>query len=118
MAAAALFVGALAVAGAPPFAVFVSEFAVARAGFASLQGGFVLIFLFFVGVAFFGLVGHVMHMIFGPPKAPRSDAHTYRLPVPARAAIVIAAIPVVVLGLWTPAPLAALLAASSAALGR
>jgi hydrogenase-4 component F len=118
LAAAALFVGALAVAGAPPFAVFVSEFAVARAGFASLQGGFVLIFLFFVGVAFFGLVGHVMCMIFGAPKPPQPGAHTYRLPFPARAAIVVAAIPVVVLGLWTPAPLASLLAASSAAFAR
>jgi hydrogenase-4 component F len=118
--AVALFVAALAIAGAPPFSVFLSELAIARAAFGSSQVVVALLFLFFVGVAFFGLSGRTMSMIFGaPPKSRQRPIRQGRaLPLPSRVAIVAAAIPVVVLGLWIPVPLAALLRASSAALLR
>jgi len=119
-AAVALFFGAIAIAGAPPFSVFLSELAIARAAFGSSHVVVALLFLLFVGVAFFGLGGHTMRMVFGAPLefGERPPVRAHVLPLPARVAIVAAAVPVVVLGVWIPAPLGALLQASSAVLVR
>ncbi len=117
--AVALFAGALAIAGAPPFSVFLSEFAIARAAFGSSHVLVALLFLAFVGVAFFGLCGRTLNMIFGaPPKNRELLVREHALPLPSRVAIATAAIPVLVLGVWIPGPLAELLRASSMVLAR
>jgi hydrogenase-4 component F len=109
---AALLFGALAIGGAPPFAVFLSEFSVFRVGLAQGQYLVTALLVAFITVAFFGIMRHVNQMVFGLP--PESAAHDrgpvgVRLPFTASATLVLAAIPVLVLGVYQPAPLHALL---------
>lgn len=127
IAGSALVLGGLAIAGAPPFAVFLSEFAILRAGLA--QGRYVATALLtlFIVIAFFGVMAHVNRMVFGadgdgnatePDEAAQPQAAAPRLPFSCRLALVLAAIPVVVLGVYVPRPLHDLLACAAAVLGR
>jgi hydrogenase-4 component F len=113
---AALVFGGLAIAGAPPLAVFLSEFTILKAGLAG--GSYVATGLLaaFIVIAFFGVMLHVNRMAFGapaegPPSAPQ------RLPFSCRLVLLLAAVPVLVLGVYVPPPLHALLASAAAALG-
>ena len=112
----ALIGGALAIGGAPPFAVFLSEFSIFRAGLA--QGAYVVTGLLAAGivVAFFGILLHVNRVVFGPPAPAPDPARHAGLPAACTAALVVAAIPVVVLGVCQPAPLVALLTQAAAAI--
>ena len=67
-AAAALLLGGLAIGGAPPLAVFLSEFTIIKAGLA--EGRYVIVALLavFIAIAFFGILLHVNRMVFG--RAP------------------------------------------------
>jgi len=117
IAAVALFIGVLAIAGAPPFAVFLSEFAIARAAFTASQSFVGLMLIFFIGIAFFGLFGRAIRVIFGPPPAAVHSAdQAHSVNVPMVTAIVIAMVPVVLFGVWIPEPLARLFELSSRAL--
>jgi hydrogenase-4 component F len=111
--AAALLVGALAIGGAPPFAVFLSELAILRA--AVLAHRFVLMALLalFVVIAFCGLTWHVSRMLGGEPSSPTR----FRLPATCALALVLAAIPVIVLGFWMPNLLVDALQAAARVLG-
>jgi len=115
LAGAALLAGALAVTGAPPFALFLSELSI-------LQGGAVdhrflpvaLLTLCMVG-AFCAVLYHVTRMVFG--KATASG------PVPAfprsyALALFVAFVPVVLLGVSLPAPVEHLLRLAATALAR
>ncbi len=64
VAGSALLVGALAIAGAPPFVVFLGEFLILRAGLS--EGRYVAVGLLavFLVVAFFGILLHVNRMVF------------------------------------------------------
>jgi len=125
-AGAALVLGGLAIAGAPPFAVFLGEFAILRAGLASGQYVATGLFTLFIVIAFFGVMGHVNRMVFGvaqgqgdPGHEPSAAASALaRLPFSCRAALVVAAIPVIVLGVYVPAPLHDLIASAASTLGR
>jgi hydrogenase-4 component F len=104
-AAAAFLIGTLAIGGAPPFAVFLSELAIFRAGILANAYAIVVILLVFVVFAFFGLLAHATRMLSGEPTAhPRT-----KLPATCVAAVALAAIPVAVLGFWMPAGMASLL---------
>ncbi len=115
-AGAALLFGGLAIAGAPPFAVFLSEFSVLKAGLRA--GDYVLagLLLLFIVIAFFGIMNHVSRMVFGPAKDV-PEAEPARLPVPCVLTLVALAVPVLVLGVYVPAPLQALLKLAAAGLG-
>ena len=74
LAGAALIFGGLAIAGAPPLAVFLSEFSILKAGLA--QGQYVVtgLLAIFIVIAFFGIMAHVNRMVFGAPaSAPRQS---------------------------------------------
>ena len=125
-AGAALVLGGLAIAGAPPLAVFLSEFAILRAGLAQGRYAATALLAFFIVIAFFGVMAHVNRMVFGaqgeadapgPGAAPLASA-AVRLPFACRLALVLAAIPVIVLGFYVPRPLHALLVSAAAALSR
>ncbi len=115
LAGAAVLIGGLAIAGAPPFVVFLSEFSIMRAGIAA--GDFLAVGLLalFVAIAFVGIMWHVARMAFGQPSEGMKPA---RLPVSARIAAAIAGIPVIVLGVYLPGPLHALLRLAAEALSR
>lgn len=126
IASAALIFGGLAIAGAPPLAVFLSEFSILKAGLA--QGHYVATGLLaaFIVIAFFGVMIHLNRMVFGAPASsvqgenhpgPEKEA-TSRLPVSCRLALALAAVPVLALGVYIPRPLHDLLAIAAAALAR
>jgi hydrogenase-4 component F len=112
-AAWSLIIGALAISGAPPFAVFLSELAVFRAGILAHEYLVTGVLAAFIVLGFFGVLWHVTNMAFGTPRAALADG--VRLPYQCGAALALAAIPVLVLGVWVP--LGNILRLSAAALG-
>ncbi len=111
MAGAALMLAGLAIAGAPPFAVFLSEFSILRAGLAS--GHYVTIGLLtlFIAIAFWGIMAHVARMAFG---SPGQTLHAHPLPLSCRICVVVGLAPVVLFGVYIPGPLHTLLQAAAA----
>jgi hydrogenase-4 component F len=107
----ALMFGALAIGGAPPMAVFLSEFSIFRSGL--VGGRYVATALLAMGivVAFFGIMRHVNHMVFGADDPETGDSPSdgpRRLPLTCRLTLLLGAAPVLVLGVWLPSPLHAL----------
>ncbi len=123
---AALVLGGLGIAGAPPLAIFLSEFSILRAGLK--QGHHVAtgLLALFIAIAFFGVMLHVNRMVFGssetgpkPSDHPAPEGpHPASLPLSCRFALAVAAVPVIVLGVYTPPPLHALIASAARALGQ
>ena len=99
--------GGLALAGLPPFGLFVSEFALVRAGFAIGRPWLMGLVLLLLTVAFVGFIANANRILYGRPPAgvPVGEAATWRL-VPL--GLCVGAL--LVLGLVVPAPLARLLA--------
>ncbi len=126
LAGAALIFGGLAIAGAPPMAVFLSEFLILRAGLA--QGQYVATGLLatFIVIAFFGVMAHMNRMVFGAPAslAPEREdsgseaSERFRLPFSCGLALILAAVPALVLGVYIPEPLHDLLTLAAAAVMR
>jgi hydrogenase-4 component F len=112
--AIAMVAGGFAIVGAPPFAIFISELVILKAGVTSGQFAVVALLALFVVVAFCAVMYHVNHMVFGVPVV---GAATSAMPVSCKAAVVLAAIPLLVVGLYIPAPLQDLLRAAAAAMG-
>ena len=104
VAGVALLMGALAIGGAPPFAVFLSEISILRTGLAHGQYVGTALLAIFIGVAFCGILLQVSRMVFGEPAQPAPAAGTseHSLPVSCVATLALAAMPVLVLGLYQP----------------
>ncbi len=107
--------GGLAIAGAPPFAVFLSEFSIFRAGLAG--GHYIAITLLgiFILMAFAAVMFHINGMVFGRPP---EDSVKVALPKTAVISLTLALVPVIVLGLYIPDSLYKLLHLAAASLGR
>src|SRR5260370_35907498 len=60
-----LAVGMLPITGLPPFGIFVSEFALIRAGFAAGDPWLIVIVLALLAVAFIALIDHLNRMLYG-----------------------------------------------------
>jgi hydrogenase-4 component F len=121
LAGAALILGGLAITGAPPLAVFLSEFTILKAGLA--QGQYVATGLLatFIVIAFFGVMAHVNRMVFAAPEQGSSTAETaepFRLPFSCRLSLCLAAVPVLVLGVYVPTALHDLLTLAALAITR
>jgi len=126
VAGTALIFGGLAITGAPPLAVFLSEFSILKAGLA--QGHYVATGLLaaFIVIGFFGVMVHLNRMVFGAPVDAASERNhsgaekvgTFQLPFSCRLALILAAVPVLVLGVYVPKPLHDLLTMAAAALTR
>ena len=115
----ALLLATFAVLGSPPFGVFLSELTIVRAGFARGSPIFPLLLLALLGVAFFAFARTITAMVTGSPPEP-APASPYR----GRAAVAVTAAPLIlglaallVLGLWIPAGLDAVLRQSAAVIG-
>jgi len=111
----ALLVGAFAISGAPPFAVFLSELNILRAGISSAQYVATGLLVVFIVIAFCGITFHLSRMVFGEPVAKLKRA---RPPLSYVFSIVLAGIPVALFGLYMPNSLMELLRLASHALGR
>jgi hydrogenase-4 component F len=114
LAAAALVAGAIAIAGAPPFAVFVSELSILSAGMASGQYVAIGLLALFIVVGFCAVMRHVNQMAFGAADASSAPAAA---PLSCKLTLALAAIPLLAIGIWIPSPLQALLRAAAAAMG-
>ncbi|HUI06837.1 MAG TPA: proton-conducting transporter membrane subunit [Verrucomicrobiae bacterium] len=116
-AGAALLFGGLAIAGAPPFAVFLSEFSILRAGLT--QGRYLVTALLalFIAIAFFSILVHINGIVFGRPDGNPSPPRAH-LPFSCVLALVLAAVPIVVFGVYLPEPLHQLLGLAAAALAK
>jgi hydrogenase-4 component F len=113
-AGAALLLCALAIAGPPPFPIFLSEFSVLSAGIRSGHNTAVAILAILIVVAFVAILRQVNGMLFGKPEL-HSTAEA--IPWSCRTAVLIAALPVVVLGVYIPAPIHSLLQLAAQQLG-
>ena len=125
-AGAALVFGALGITGAPPLAVFLSEFSIFRAGLAQKHYIVIGLLAVFIVVAFFGIMMQVDRMVFGaresgaaaktPDDRPDEVKSKNRLPLSCRLALIMTALPVLVFGVYIPGPLQALLSRAAAVL--
>jgi hydrogenase-4 component F len=104
----------LAIAGAPPFPIFLSEFSILSAGVHSGRYIVVALLATLIVIAFVAILRHVNRMAFGQPE---SDTAPRRLPASCRLAVVGAAVPVVLLGVYMPGPLNQLLQMAARQLG-
>ena len=105
----------LAIAGAPPFPIFLSEFSILASGIRAGHSVAVGILASLIVIAFVGIMMHVNRMAFGTPEAPL-PANT-DLPVTCRIGVLVAAVPVVLLGVYIPSPVHSLLALAAQQLG-
>jgi hydrogenase-4 component F len=113
-----LVFGGLAITGAPPLAVFLSEFTILKAGLMQKEYVATGLLALFIVIAFFGIMLHINRMVFGLPKnnsAPET-VETFHLPFSCRLALIISAVPVLVLGFYIPKPLQDLLTQAAGAL--
>jgi hydrogenase-4 component F len=117
-AAVALLFGGIAIAGAPPLAIFLSEFSILRAGIAARQYVATGLLAAFVVIAFCGIVNHLNGMVFGQPMLACKDRVAVRLPRSSIAALLLAAAPTVVLGVYMPPALHRLLVMAAEGLSR
>jgi hydrogenase-4 component F len=124
-----LMVGGLGIAGAPPFAVFLSEFSILKAGLTNGQYLVIGLLAFFIVVAFFGIMYQINRMVFGNPEISLMDERTLQfgrsiipkrniLPVTCIIALIVTVIPVILFGLYLPEQLYQLLHNAAASLGR
>ncbi len=113
VAAAALLLGAFAIAGAPPSAIFVSEFLILKGGLTGSHFVAVGLLAVLVVVAFCAIMLHVTRMVFGGG----GDGAAHALPISCKATLALAAIPVIVIGVYLPMPLQELLRTAAAAIG-
>ncbi len=117
-AGAALLFGGIAIAGAPPLAVFLSEFSILRSGMAEqhyLASGLLAAFVI---VAFFGILYHLNLMVFGQASSPTVDSIPVRLPRSCVLTLILAAAPIIILGVYMPEPLHRLLEMAADGLSR
>jgi hydrogenase-4 component F len=110
----ALLFCALAIAGAPPFPIFLSEFSILSTGIRAGHNTAVAILAILIVVAFVAIMLHVNSMLFGKPElASTAEA----VPWSCRTAVLVAALPVAVLGVYIPAPIHSLLQLAAQQLG-
>ncbi|MGA8593431.1 MAG: proton-conducting transporter membrane subunit [Bryobacteraceae bacterium] len=95
-----LLLCSLAIAGAPPFPIFLSEFSILSAGMRAGRYAAVSMLAILILVAFVAIMLHVNRMVFGKPTMQYSRK---ALPASCRIAVLAAAAPVVLLGVYIPA---------------
>lgn len=96
----ALVLGGLAIAGLPPFGLFVSEFAILREAFAQSRIFVASVFLVILSVVFGGMLRHIMGMLFDEPKQTPALAD---LAFPESLPVALAAVCLLLFGLHVPA---------------
>jgi hydrogenase-4 component F len=114
----ALLLATFAVLGSPPFGLFLSELTIVRAGFAHGSPVFPLLLLALLGLAFVAFARTTAGMVTGNPPAQLAS------PYHSRSGVAVTAVPLVlgltvllVLGLWIPAGLDAVLRHSIRVIG-
>ena len=110
----ALLLCSLAIAGAPPFPIFLSEFSILSAGVHAGHKVVVGLLAALIVIAFVAIMSHVNGMLLGKPESSMTAGI---LPASCRFTVWVAALPVVVLGVYMPAPVHTLLQLAAQQLG-
>lgn len=110
---ALFFAGFLAVTGSPPFAPFVSEFAILTAAFGAGSYFAGALYLALLAIIFIGMGGTVLSVVLGRPSQA-ALATPFRETFGKTAPIVFAMALVLMLGLWLPDPLRQLIEQAAA----
>jgi hydrogenase-4 component F len=98
---AAFLMASLAVTGAPPFSLFLSEFTILRAGFGRSYFVLPILFVTFLVAIFSGFLIHIANMVLGPdPGLPPAESCWWK-----KSAVLGTAVVIVIMGFWIPAPL-------------
>jgi hydrogenase-4 component F len=119
-----LLVGGLAIAGMPPFNIFLSEFLVTASGFGGGQFIAASLMILLLVVVFAGFLRHLVPMVFGSPKGPGKalipDMRPGKHGEPMLAILPMAVLVtlVVVLGFYIPQPLQTLISDAAQILGQ
>lgn len=94
--------GALGIAGAPPFALFLSEFTILRAGIAGRFRWVAIVFIIVLIIVFIGFLAHFRAMYFD--EEPQGTEQPLTLPGSGWRTVPmwLAFLPLLVLGLWWP----------------
>jgi hydrogenase-4 component F len=95
--AVGLALGVIAIAGLPPFGMFMSEFMLVSTSFAR-QPLLALVLVFGLLVAFGALILRMQEMLFGEPSGPTGGVKASYIPLFVHLALVLVA------GLWLPEP--------------
>jgi hydrogenase-4 component F len=109
-----LLLCSLAIAGAPPFPIFLSEFSIISAGLRAGHYVAVIILATLIVIAFVAILLQINGMLFGIPEPATHAAH---LPSSARTAVLLGAIPVCILGIYIPGPIHSLMMLAAQQLG-
>jgi hydrogenase-4 component F len=96
--------GAVAITGAPPFGLFLSELTLMRAGMASSNAWAVIVMLLLLIVIFIGFLNHFRAMYFEAQPASEAPEINRKVSVSAWMTVPmwLALVPVLVLGVWWP----------------
>jgi hydrogenase-4 component F len=98
---AAFLMVTLAVTGAPPFSLFLSEFTILRAGFGGGYLVLAVLFTTFLVAIFSGFLIHIANLVLGPdPGLPPAETCRWK-----KFSVVSLALVIIVMGFWIPAPL-------------
>ncbi len=98
---AAFLMVTLAVSGAPPFSLFLSEFTILRAGFSKGHFALVILFTTLLVAIFSGVLIHIANLVLGPdPGLPRAEDCRWK-----KSTVVGLGLVIIVMGFWIPAPL-------------
>ena len=98
---AAFLMVTLAVTGAPPFSLFLSEFTILRAAFSAGHLVLAILFVAFLVAIFSGFLIHIANLVLGPdPGLPPGETCRWK-----KSSIVGLALVIIVVGFWIPAPL-------------
>jgi hydrogenase-4 component F len=92
--------GAVGIAGAPPFALFLSEFTILRAGMGGRYRWAALFFVAFLIVVFIAFLAHFRAMYFD--EAPEQEIRSLPWMIWRTLPMWLAFVPLLVLGLWWP----------------
>lgn len=114
------FAGFLALAGMPPFGMFMSEFNILSAAISSGRHVVAGVYLLLLAVIFIGMSLIFMRMTFGEPAAgtaPLPDPAARREPLDRLLPPLLLGLPVLLLGMWIPPWVGAILNGIVAALG-
>ncbi len=94
------FFAALAIAGMPPFSIFVSEFFILSAVFSAKRFVVCTILLFLLALIFAGFLRHAGQMTFGSPKEPHRPEKSFLMD----SVLGLGMLLILVMGFYIPAP--------------
>jgi hydrogenase-4 component F len=97
-----MLLGALAIAGCPPFNVFLSEFTILKAAIDKGNWVTFALFILFVTIVFGGVLYHFGNMAFGKPGTDIEKGEKKREYKMSLLAIIVLAVLMLVFGLYIP----------------